>query len=114
MRPWSYWDTGLEKLYEQQAQALPMSADQLDLDLDTFLETATMRTTYSEEIRTLIKTVSSLQVAQYATSEVAVRVPTTKNAQLLDRAVAWALEEFVAVSPLCVRTRSVLCSLCVL
>ena len=34
VRMWSYWDSGLEKVYEQQARPLPVSASVLDLDLD--------------------------------------------------------------------------------
>ena len=95
---WSYWDSGLEKVYEQQARPLPVSASVLDLDLDMFLETATMRSTFTKEIANIIKTVTSTKVAQFDSQQDADEGASARKKPVLDRDVYEALEYFVDVS----------------
>lgn len=88
---WKYWDAELGKVYETQASPLPVSVDVLDLDLDTFLESATMRATFSAEISTIIKTVRSSKVAHFG--------PTAAKKQVvLDREVHTSFEDLIKVS----------------
>ena len=98
VRMWSYWDSGLEKVYEQQARPLPVSASVLDLDLDMFLETATMRSTFTKEIANIIKTVTSTKVAQFDSQQDADEGASARKKPVLDRDVYEALEYFVDVS----------------
>ena len=108
IRQWQYWDDGLESVYKQEAQPLPVPVDMIDVDLDTFLETAALRRTFSEEISTIVKTVLSSKVALYDALEDSGEGRSSKKKPVLSRDVYTSLEYFVEVSAACAATWSVL------
>lgn len=101
---WKYWDDGLESVYEQQAQPLPVTVDMIDVDLETFLETAALRRTFSEEISTIVKTVLSSKVALFDALEDSGEGRSSKKKPVLSQEVYSSLEYFVEVSAPCAAT----------